>query len=386
MALALPLVELGVAAMGRGPRGAARRLPGALGVLRRGGPQLVAELLAPAATLLHARLRSELTRAPIAAFAAHGGAGPGTPGTALFALWQAAYHRYGQWHAMGGSGALTDALVARLRAWGGTVRCGADVRRIDAARGRVRAVELETGESVAADVVVTAIEPRTALLELLDPALDGAEGRALRAVRRSNAVQAVVHVAAQRLPAYPGARAGDWNGLQSFVASTDGLVRAFAAAEAGILPSPAPAYAFTPSALDEALVDGAGHTVYLACPAAPFAVDGGWEAAGERLAEDMLSQLERLAPGFRAGVRGVHVRTPARMATELRWPGAHPMHLDMTPDQLGPLRPTAALGAHRTPVEGLFVSGAGTAPAGGVSGLPGRGAARAVLRAHPPRR
>jgi phytoene dehydrogenase-like protein len=134
--------------------------------------------------------------------------------------------------------------------------------------------------------------------------------------------------------------------------------------------------------LDDSLVDGAGHTVYLACPAAPFVVDGGWEAAGERLAEDVLSQVERLAPGFRAGVRGVHVRTPERMASELRWPGAHPMHLDMTPDQLGPLRPTAALAGHRTPVEGLFVSGAGTAPAGGVSGLPGRGAARAVLCAN----
>ena len=68
------------------------------------------------------------------------------------------------------------------------------------------------------------------------------------------------------------------------------------------------------------------------------------------------------------------------MAAELRWPGAHPMYLDRTPDQLGGLRPTAALASHRTPVEGLYISGAGTAPVGGISGSPGRAAARAVLK------
>ncbi len=68
------------------------------------------------------------------------------------------------------------------------------------------------------------------------------------------------------------------------------------------------------------------------------------------------------------------------MAAELHWPGAHPMYLDLTPDQLGLLRPTAALASHRTPVEGLYISGAGTAPVGGVSGSPGRAAARAVLK------
>jgi phytoene dehydrogenase-like protein len=70
---------------------------------------------------------------------------------------------------------------------------------------------------------------------------------------------------------------------------------------------------------------------------------------------------------------------PEAMARELRWPGAHPMYLDMTPDQLGPLRPTRALASHRTPVPGLYVSGAGTAPLGGVAGAPGRAAARAVI-------
>ena len=67
------------------------------------------------------------------------------------------------------------------------------------------------------------------------------------------------------------------------------------------------------------------------------------------------------------------------MATELDWPGAHPMHVDIGLDQLGPWRPTRALASHRTPVAGLYVTGAGTSPVGGIAGAPGRAAARAVL-------
>ncbi|HEV2753215.1 MAG TPA: hypothetical protein VGV36_05190, partial [Solirubrobacteraceae bacterium] len=238
------------------------------------------------------------------------------------------------------------------------------------------------GERLHADAVVAATDPRAALLELLDPPLGGAAGRRLRAAHRSNTVQALVLVGATRLPPYPGARAGDWNGLQSFVDSLAALQDGFVQAEAGRLPSPAPAYAFTTSALDGSLAPAGAHTVYLACPAAPYAVQGGWARAQERLTEDLLAQVEARAPGFREAVTGVVVRTPEEMARELRWPGAHPMHLDVTPDQLGSLRPTAALGSHRTPVAGLYAGGAGTAPTGGVAGAPGRGAARALLRDH----
>ncbi len=119
--------------------------------------------------------------------------------------------------------------------------------------------------------------------------------------------------------------------------------------------------------------------MYLACPAAPFRIDEGWQSAGPRLAEDLIDQVEARAPGFRDTIRGVHVRTPADMAAELRWPGAHPMYLDLSPDQLAVLRPTAALASHRTPIDGLYISGAGTAPVGGISGSPGRAAARALL-------
>jgi phytoene dehydrogenase-like protein len=356
-----------------------RRTADLVRALRHRPATTLRDVLSPYDSLLRRWLRSDLTRGPVAAFAAHAGVGPSEPGSALFAFWQAAYHLFGQWHAPGGARGLTDALVRRLESLGGEVRCGAPVARIDARGGRARAVVLESGERVEARAVVSAMDPKVALLELLDPPLAGEVGADLAAARRSNVVQAVVHVATDRLPAYPGARPGDWNGLQSFVDRLDDLTAAWSAAEAGLLPSPLPLYAFTTSAIDPSLAPAGHHTVYLACPAAPWRVDGGWDARRHDLVSAALATMEERAPGFGASVTGTFCWDPGRMAAHGRWPGAHPMHLDISLDQLGPLRPTRALGRHRTPVAGLYISGAGTNPSGGIAGTPGRMAAKALL-------
>jgi len=387
MAKALPLVDVAVAGMNAAatPAGAARSALRRTGRLittsrRFGGPAaLVHALLGPYGGLLETHLDSDLTRAPVSAFAAHSSAGPHLVGGAFYALWQAAYHRFGQWHARGGSQALTDALVRRLESYGGTVHTGQLVTRIDTAGGRVRAVEVHSGQRVHADRVVTAIDPRTALLDLCDPPLSGSAAAELRAAHRGNAVQLVLHLGTSELPPYRNACSGDWNGLQSHVDAMDDLTRGFQQAEARLLPDPAPTYAFTTSALDDTLAPAGQHTVYLACPCAPSTVEGGWAANAERFAERMIDSMEQRAPGFRDTILGMSVRTPQLMAEELRWPGAHPMVLDISLDQLAFLRPTRRLAGHRTPIEGLFVSGGGTAPTGGIAGLPGKAAAAAVL-------
>ncbi len=133
------------------------------------------------------------------------------------------------------------------------------------------------------------------------------------------------------------------------------------------------------STVDDALAPPGHHTVYLACPAAPAVVEGGWGRCSEGFVEAALATVEARAPGFQASIRGVAPWTPEDMQSVERWPGGHPMHLDIALDQLGPLRPTRGLGGHRTPVAGLYISGAGTAPTGGIVGTPGRLAAKAVL-------
>ena len=339
----------------------------------------VGDAIGPYESLLKRRLPSPLTRAPISAFAAHAGVGPSLPGGALFAWWQAAYHLFGQWHARGGAQGLVDALVRRLETLGGELRCNAPVARIEARGGRVRAVVTEDGDRTETGAVITAIDPKTALLQLLDPPLKGPARDDIAAARRSNVVQALVHVATDRLPPYPNARPGDWNGLQSFVDRLDDLVAGWAASEARQLPDPMPLYAFTTSAIDDSLAPPRHHTVYLACPAAPSRVQGGWPARREEFVERCLEMVEDRAPGFRSSIVGVAPYTPDQMEREGRWPGAHPMYLDIALDQLGPFRPTRRLGRHRAPVQGLYLSGAGTGPTGGIAGTPGRLAAQALL-------
>jgi phytoene dehydrogenase-like protein len=348
-------------------------------ILAQGPSALTRDVLSPYDSLLRRWLASDLSRGPVAAFAAHGGVGPTVPGGALFAFWQAAYHRYGQWHARGGAQGLVDALLVRARALGVEVRCSSPVTRIEHRWGRVTGVVVGDGRRIDADAVVTAMHPQVALLGLLDPPLDGPVADDLAAARRGNVVQALVHVATDRLPPYPGATDADWQGLQSYVDRLDDLSAAWTAADAGLLPSPLPLYAFTTSAIDPTLAPPGHHTVYLACPAAPARLDGGWPAATSRFVDEAIATVEARAPGFTSSIVGAVPFTPDRMEADGGWPGAHPMHLDITLDQLGPFRPTRALGHHRTPVAGLYLSGAGANPTGGIAGTPGRLAARALL-------
>jgi len=360
-----------------------RQAANALRALGRHPLTTTRDALSPYDSLLRRTLPSDLTRGPVAAFAAHAGVGPTVPGGALFAYWQAVYHLFGQWHGRGGAQNLTDALTTRLGALGGQVRCSVPVARIDAPGGRVRAVILEDGERIPAVTVITAINPQTALLHLLDPPLGGEAGADLAAARRSNVVQSIIHIATDRLPAYPNTRPGDHNGLQSYVDRLGDLTAAWTQAEAGHLPDPLPLYSFTPSAIDSTLAPTGHHTIYLACPAAPSSIEGGWANRADEFIERSLEIVETRAPGFRSTIRGLNTWTPDDMESVERWPGGHPMHLDISLDQLGPFRPTKRLGRWRTPIEGLYISGAGTNPSGGIAGTPGRQAARAVLTDQP---
>ncbi|MDQ6747793.1 MAG: NAD(P)/FAD-dependent oxidoreductase, partial [Candidatus Dormibacteraeota bacterium] len=299
--------------------------------LRHGAVPATQDVFSPYGSVLRRRLSSDLTRGPVAAFAAHAAVGPGVPGGGMFAFWQAAYHLFGQWHARGGAQGLTDALLRRLESFGGRVRVSAPVARIAAPHGRVERLILEDGETIEAATVIAAINPQSSLLGLLDPPLTGRVGSDLAAVRRGNVVQALIHVALDRLPQYPGGEPGDFHGLQSYVDRLDELERGWAAADRGELPDPLPLYAFTPSAIDDTLAPPGKHTMYLACPAAPSQVQGGWGARREEFVERALDTVEARAPGFRASITGVATRLPDAMDAE-RWPGGHPMHIDIALD------------------------------------------------------
>ncbi len=168
---AMPLVRVLSAGLGAGGRRTWSRVPAlalAAGraLRRNGGPVGVAELLAsPYRSVLEQRLATDRVRGPVAAFAAHASASPVAPGSALFGLWQAFYHQVGQWHALGGSQALNDALARRLAGYGGEFRTGAPVERMLWRGSEVAGVALADGSTVPARNVVAAVDPQVALLE-----------------------------------------------------------------------------------------------------------------------------------------------------------------------------------------------------------------------------
>ncbi len=243
MKVAIPIVHAVLPTIrgGMGPKAFPNRLLNAATLLRHGPVAIGRDILSSYDSLLKRRLYSDLTRGPVSAFAAHANVGPNVPGGSVYAFWQAAYHLFGQWHAKGGAGALTDALLRRLDSYGGQVRCMAPVARIDTVREQVRSVILEDGEVIATEAVITAINPKVALLELLDPPLGGRYGSDLAAARISNVVQALVHVATDRLPPYPNSISDDYSGLQSYVDTLEEMTQGFIQAEAGRLPDPLPA-------------------------------------------------------------------------------------------------------------------------------------------------
>jgi phytoene dehydrogenase-like protein len=385
---ATPIMELSLERLRRSAddhsvvRAGGRKVASGARLLARSRPRrLASTLLGPYGPLLEAWFQTEHARMGVVPLAAHGTLGPQTPGTAFFACFQAAYHRYGNWHARGGSGSLAQALARRLQAWGGTVRTGAAVRRI-LGRREVEGVRLEDGTEITTRRVVAAINPQTALLELLGPERLGSRlAERLRSRHRSNAVQFVVHAALDRLPPWRNAPDDAWRGLQSTAASVAQVRDNFAQAEAGLAPVEPAVYVYTPSAIDPTLAPPGGHTAYVACASYPSRfLDGStWAERGEREAHRLLDAVQARAPGFRDGIVGVAWRHAEDWEREIGLLGGHPMHLDITLDQVGPFRPLPQLSDHRTPFAGLYLSGAGTAPGGGVSAAPGRAAARALL-------
>lgn len=357
---------------------------GALTVVFREGPLRAAqELLSSYGELLRGRLPGDLTRAAIAALAAHATVGPDTPAGAFYVMWQAAYHRYGMYHARGGSGMLATALRRRLEALGGRVETGCGVSGLVIREAEVRGVRLDAGGEMGASAVITTVNPRVVLTEWLpDGELSPSLLARVKAIKTSNAVQFVVHVATDRLPPFRGTEdmPDAWNGMAAMTRDLDQVGAAFADAARGAPSGDPPVYTFTPSAMDDSLAPAGKHTVYLACPAYPGRLaTGTWAERGMAEAEKLIAAVEPYAPGFKQSIIDFRPWTPQEMEDEVGLINGHPMQIDLVASQLVMFRPLPGLANYRTPIKDLYLSGAGTRPAGGVLGVPGRNAARALL-------
>ena len=371
-----------VAAFHRPPtRSTTLRLLAGLGRGEAASPtELSRQFLQSAESLVLERFVDERLRTALCWLAAQSGPPPWQPGTAPMLGWHATLHETPPGRAVGGSGALSEALAARLRALGGLVRLGDGVAGVVTPHGRAGGVVTDGGELIEARAVLAGCHVLSAL-ELCGSAVPPALRERASAIRVGNGIGMVVRVAGSALPAYPGASPDATNGLQLLASSRQQMRSAHADFGAGRPPGDPPALAMSFSGIDRSLAPAGKHTVSVWGQWHPFELSGPhkWDDLAEAEGRRLIAAVERAAPGFADSVEAIHVQTPVDLERELGLVRGNVMHVEMELDALFSLRPLPELAGHRTPIPGFYLTGASTHPGGGVSGASGRSAAGVLL-------
>ena len=308
--------------------------------------------------------------------------GPRSPGTVLTLLYRLAAHDGSSvlTQPLGGMGAVSDALARAATAAGATIRTGAQVRRISLHEDRVQGIELQSGQTIAANVVVSSCDPKTTFLGLL-----GSEQLDTGFVRRVNHLRtrglaAKLHLALDARPNFTALTADTLAGRLLIAPTLESIERAYNHAKYAEFSSEPIFEISVPSVNDPSLAPAGKHVLSAIVQYAPYALAGGWEPQRQRFTDIAIDTLERYAPGLRASIRCAELLTPPDIERRFRITGGHWHHVDLAFDQFFMVRPVPGAAQYQTPVAGLYLCGAGCHPGGGVMGTAGRNAARQVLK------
>ncbi len=290
--------------------------------------------------------------------------------------------------ARGGPGALSEALAEAGKVAGVTIRTGATVRSIRTRGDRANGVILDSGEEIEAVMIVSGLDPKRTLLELLDPALLGPHlGWQAGNLRLKGSV-AKVNLALADLPRFDGFTDPDearvrLRGRIVLASSITLLDRAADAVKAGRVAEHPVLEATIPSLVDPSLVDEgapARHVMSVLVQGTPYhRREGGWDADRESLGDRVMAELEMVAPGISGQVVARQVLTPLDLERDHGLTEGHPLHGEPSLDQWFAWRPLLGFASYRLPIDGLYLCGSGAHPGGGVTGWPGQNAARIVV-------
>jgi phytoene dehydrogenase-like protein len=315
-------------------------------------------------------------------------ASPDTPGSAYVLLHHVMGEvngKRGTWgHSMGGMGGISQAMARACEAAGVDISLEAPVAQVLVDGGGIAGLRLESGEEIAARVVVANVGPRLLYERMMDPAdLPNDFRRRIRNFRTGSGTFRI-NVALSQLPRF-SALPEEGEHLQSGIILAPSLAymdRAFLDAQAYGWARQPVVEMLIPSIVDDSLAREGGHVASLFCQHfAPHLPDGrSWDDAREAAADTVLDTVESYAPGFKASVVGRMSLSPLDLERRFGLIDGDIMHGAMSLDQLWSARPVLGNASYRGPVRGLYMCGAGTHPGGGVSGLPGHNAARELLR------
>lgn len=281
----------------------------------------------------------------------------------------------------GGMGAVIAAMRVAAEKAGVTVRAASPVAQIIVEKGRVAGVVLDGGKEIRARTIVSAINPATTFFDLVGaPRLDTGFVRKVKNIRMKGDA-AKLHLALDGVPDFSGVEAAVLRGRLVVAPSTDRVERAFNPSKYGEF-SPEPVMEITlPSLTDPSLAPGGACVLSAVVQYAPYALKQGWAAGKPKFLAAIMAQLEIHAPGIGKLVRHAELLTPADIEARYRMPGGHWHHGELQADQMLVSRPVAGWSGYDTPLDGLYLAGAGSHPGGGISGVPGLNAARRIAAA-----
>jgi phytoene dehydrogenase-like protein len=315
-------------------------------------------------------------------------ASPYAPGSAyvlLHHVFGEVNGKAGQWgHAIGGMGAISEAIAAEARLRGVTIDCNAEVEKLTVRNGRAIGVVLRDGREIAGRAIAANVNPKLLFLDLIEPQHVEPEFRDRMKAYRCASGTLRMNVALSALPEFsclPAAGMHHQSGI-IMAPSLEYMEKAWFDARNDDMAEQPIVEMLIPSTVDDTLAPKGAHVASLFCQHFnPVLAQGrSWDELRETAADRVIDTVSKFAPNFRAAVLGRMVLTPLDLERRFGLSGGDIFHGALALDQLFSARPVLGNANYRMPLAGLYLCGSGAHPGGGVTGLPGRNAAREIAR------
>jgi len=317
----------------------------------------------------------------------HGG--PYQPGTAiglLFHLLSGGEHELQGFsgHVMGGMGSIAGALAAAGKKFGVEIQTAAPVATIEVSSGRARSVVLVDGTEIRARMVLSNADPKRTFLKMVAPSqLPGEFLTAIRGIKMQGPCAKVNFVLAEE-PRFTGtspAATALERTFYTLVPSLEFAERCYDICKFGGIPEELWVDCVISSNADDSLAPKGKHILTCFVQYVPYHLrEGNWDEKRDLLGDRVVRKIAEYAPNVPSAILARQVLTPLDLERTYGLTEGNIFHGDLRLEQLFFMRPVPGWSQYRTPVDGLYLCGAGTHPGGGVTGAPGRNAAHQVLR------
>ena len=286
----------------------------------------------------------------------------------------------------GGTGAISSAIASAARANGVEIRTEAPVARIRVGGGSASGVTLETGEEIAASAVLSSLDSRQTLINLIEPGTLRPEFEDEVRRFKFRGSSGKVNMALDALPSF-SALPGEGEHLRGAISispAIEEMERAYDEAKYGHWSSKPYIDIIIPTLVDPSMAPPGKHVMSCFVQYAPYHLDpslGGWDTQREAFGDAVVNRIAEFAPDLPSKILHRQVMTPLDIERTTGLTEGNIFQGELSLEQLFFSRPVPGWARFRTPIRDLWLCGSSTHPGGGIMGANGRLAALEVLKA-----